>query len=222
MKKIKFMDTSFRDGFQSCYGARVKTEDFLPILETAVEAGNDNFEIGGGARFQSLYFYCQEDAFEMMDQCRNIVGKNINLQTLARGVNVVGLESQSTDIIDLHAKLFKKHGVTTIRNFDALMDIRNLSYSGECITNAGLKHQITIALMGLPPSLNEKYYHSADYYTDKIKEILNANIPFDSIAFKDASGTTPPSIVYDSIKKTRELLPKDTMIQLHMTLQAWE
>ena len=215
MKKIKFMDTSFRDGFQSCYGARVKTEDFLPILETAVEAGNDNFEIGGGARFQSLYFYCQEDAFEMMDQCRNIVGKNINLQTLARGVNVVGLESQSRDIIDLHAKLFKKHGVTTIRNFDALMDIRNLSYSGECITNAGLKHQITIALMGLPPSLNEKYYHSADYYTDKIKEILNANIPFDSIAFKDASGTTPPSIVYDSIKKTRELLPKDTMIQFH-------
>ena len=215
MKKIKFMNTSFRDGFQSCYGARVKTEDFLPILEAAVEAGNDNFEIGGGARFQSLYFYCQEDAFEMMDQCRNIVGKNINLQTLARGVNVVGLESQSRDIIDLHAKLFKKHGVTTIRNFDALMDIRNLSYSGECITNAGLKHQITIALMGLPPSLNEKYYHSADYYTDKIKEILNANIPFDSIAFKDASGTTPPSIVYDSIKKTRELLPKDTMIQFH-------
>ena len=159
MKKIKFMNTSFRDGFQSCYGARVKTEDFLPILEAAVEAGNDNFEIGGGARFQSLYFYCQEDAFEMMDQCRNIVGKNINLQTLARGVNVVGLESQSRDIIDLHAKLFKKHGVTTIRNFDALMDIRNLSYSGECITNAGLKHQITIALMGLPPSLNEKYYH---------------------------------------------------------------
>ena len=215
MKKIKFMDTSFRDGFQSCYGARVKTEDFLPILETAVEAGNDNFEIGGGARFQSLYFYCQEDAFEMMDQCRNIVGKNINLQTLARGVNVVGLESQSRDIIDLHAKLFKKHGVTTIRNFDALMDIRNLSYSGECITNAGLKHQITIALMGLPPSLNEKYYHSADYYTDKIKEILKANIPFDSLAFKDASGTTPPSIVYDSIKKARELLPENTMIQFH-------
>lgn len=215
MKKIKFMDTSFRDGLQSCYGARVKTEDFLPILKAAVEAGNDNFEIGGGARFQSLYFYCQEDAFEMMDQSRKIVGKNINLQTLARGINVVGLESQSRDIINLHAKLFKKHGITTIRNFDALMDIRNLSFSGECITNAGLKHQITIALMGLPPSLNENYYHSANYYTDKIKEILNANIPFDSLAFKDASGTTPPSIVYDSIKNARKLLPKDTKIQFH-------
>ena len=51
--------------------------------------------------------------------------------------------------------------------------------------------------------------------TDKIKEILNANIPFDSLAFKDASGTTPPSIVYDSIKNARKLLPKDTKIQFH-------
>ena len=209
------MDTSFRDGFQSCYGARVKTEDFIPILKAAVEAGNDNFEIGGGARFQSLYFYCQEDAFDMMDKSREVVGKDINLQTLARGVNVVGLESQSRDIVDLHAKLFKKHGITTIRNFDALMDIRNLAYSGECITNAGLNHQIVIALMGLPPSLNEKYFHSADFYTDKIKEILKADIPFDSLAFKDASGTTPPSIIFESIKNARKLLPKDTIIQFH-------
>ena len=215
MKKINFMDTSFRDGFQSCYGARVKTEDFIPILKAAVEAGNNNFEIGCGARFQSLYFYCQEDAFDMMDESREIVGKDINLQTLARGANVVGLESQSRDIINLHAKLFKKHGITTIRNFDALMDIRNLSYSGECITNAGLNHQIVIALMGLPPSLDEKYCHSADFYTDKIKEILEADIPFDSFAFKDASGTTPPSIVYDCVKNARKLLPKETMIQFH-------
>ena len=60
------MDTSFRDGFQSCFGARVKTEDFLPALKAAVDAGTNHFEIGGGARFQSLYFYCQEGAFEMM------------------------------------------------------------------------------------------------------------------------------------------------------------
>ena len=95
------------------------------------------------------------------------------------------------------------------------MDIRNLSYSGECITNAGLNHQIVIALMGLPPSLNEKYFHSSDFYTDKIKEILKADIPFDSLAFKDASGTTPPSIVYESVKNARKLLPEGTMIQFH-------
>ena len=83
MKKIKFMDCSFRDGFQSCLGARVKTEDFLPALDAAVKAGINYIEIGGGARFQSLYFYCQEDAFDMMDKCREVVGPDVNLQTLS-------------------------------------------------------------------------------------------------------------------------------------------
>ena len=140
------MDCSFRDGFQSCLGARVKTDDFLPALDAAVKAGIDYIEIGGGARFQSLYFYCQEDAFEMMDRCREVVGPNVNLQTLSRGVNVVGLSSQSSDIIELHAKLFKKHGITTIRNFDALNDVRNLTASGKYITQYGLKHQATVTM----------------------------------------------------------------------------
>ena len=215
MKKIKFMDVSFRDGFQSCYGARVKADDFLPVLQAAVDAGTDNFEIGGGARFQSLYFYCQEDAFDMMDAARKVVGPDINLQTLSRGANVVGLVSQSRDIIDLHARMFKKHGITTIRNFDALMDVRNLAYSGQCIHNAGVKHQVVIALMGLPPGLNENYCHTPQFYLDKLQEIIDAGIPFDSVGFKDASGTTTPTVVYESIKGARKMLPQDTVIQFH-------
>ena len=132
-KKINFMLTAFRDGFQSVYGARVLTPDFLPAVEAARDAGISYFEAGGGARFQSLYFYCNEDAFDMMDQFRTAAGPEANLQTLARGVNVVGLESQSGDIIDLHARLFKKHGITTIRNFDALNDVNNLIHSGRSI-----------------------------------------------------------------------------------------
>ena len=215
MKKIRFMDVSFRDGFQSCFGARVKTEDFLPALEAAVHAGTDNFEICGGARFQSLYFYCEEDAFAMMDAARTIVGPDVNLQTLSRGANVVGLVSQSRDIIDLHARLFKKHGISTIRNFDALNDVRNLAYSGQCIHDAGLKHQVVIAMMGLPPGLNEIYCHTPQFYLDKLQEILNAAIPFDSVAFKDASGTTTPAVVHETIKGARKMLPAGTEIEFH-------
>ena len=64
---VSVMNTSFRDGFQSVYGARVKTADFLPAVEASVDAGFTHFEAGGGARYQSLYLYCQEDAFDMMD-----------------------------------------------------------------------------------------------------------------------------------------------------------
>ncbi len=215
MKKIKFMDTSFRDGFQSCYGARVKTEDFQPALKAAAEAGTRYFEIGGGARFQSLYFYCQEDAFEMMDTCRETVGPDVNLQTLARGANVVGLISQSRDIIDLHAKLFKKHGITTIRNFDALNDVRNLAYSGSRIHAYGLKHQVVVSLMGLPPGLSNEYAHSPDFYFDCLQNIINEGIPFDTVCFKDASGTTTPKTVFETIQRAKKVLPGEVKIHMH-------
>lgn len=214
-KKIKFMDCSFRDGFQSCLGARVKTDDFLPALEAAVKAGINHIEIGGGARFQSLYFYCQEDAFEMMDKWRATVGPGVNLQTLSRGVNVVGLSSQPSDIIDLHAKLFKKHGMTTIRNFDALNDVRNLDVSGKAIARHGLKHQVTVTMMGLAPNLHEPYAHTPQFYIDRLKEILDSDIPFDSLAFKDASGTSTPATVYETIKMARALIGNDKEIQFH-------
>ncbi|ECT4084907.1 biotin/lipoyl-containing protein [Campylobacter jejuni] len=212
-KFIDVMDTSFRDGFQSVYGARVLIDDFFPAVEAAKEASITHFEFGGGARFQSLYFYLNEDAFTMMDRFRAIVGKDANLQTLARGVNTVTLDTGSSELIDLHAKLFAKHGTTTIRNFDALNDVNNLKFSGECIVKHGLKHEITITLMDLPP--NCKGAHEVPFYEKILKEILTAEIPFHSICFKDASGTSNPNKIYETIKMARKILPQDTHIRLH-------
>jgi pyruvate carboxylase subunit B len=212
-KRVKFMITAFRDGFQSAFGARVFTRDFLPALEAARHAGITHFEAGGGARFQSLYFYCNEDAFAMMDTFRETAGPEADLQTLARGINVVGLDSQPRDIIRLHAELFKKHGITTIRNFDALNDVNNLSYSGRCIVEAGLKHQICVTMMELP--LGCKGSHTAQYYLTVLKEILKEDIPFDSVCFKDASGSSAPSKVYETIKLARKNLPGKTHVHFH-------
>ncbi len=212
-KKVQFMCTAFRDGFQSVFGARVFTPDFLPAVTAARDAGINWFEAGGGARFQSLYFYCNEDAFDMMDAFRETAGPEANLQTLARGVNVVGLDSQSSDIVKLHAELFKKHGMTTIRNFDALNDVNNLIYSGKCIVEAGLKHQVCVTLMELPPGCSGA--HDADFYASTLQQILDADIPFDAVCFKDASGTAVPSKVYDTIRQARKMLPADTFVHFH-------
>ncbi len=212
-KKINFMCTAFRDGFQSVYGARVFTKDFMPAVAAAKEAGIRHFEAGGGARFQALYFYTNEDAFEMMDEFRRVAGPDANLQTLARGVNIVGLDSQPRDMIKLHAQLFKKHGITTIRNFDALNDVNNLIDSGNAIHDAGLKHEITITMMSLPEGV--KGAHNPDFYERILKEILAAKIPFDSLCFKDASGTSTPHNVYETIKRARKLVGPNMNIVFH-------
>jgi len=207
------MVTAFRDGFQSVVGARVFTKDFMPAVEAAHKAGIRHFEFGGGARFQSPFFYCGENAFDSMDEFRRTVGQDVNLQTLARGINVVGLDSQSSDIIDLHAKLFKKHGTTTIRNFDALNDVNNLIFSGQCIKKHGLRHEIVITMMALPPGCEGA--HTPEFYIGCLDRILAADVEFDSLCFKDASGTATPSVVYETVRQARAKLGQDMPIVMH-------
>ncbi len=212
-KFIDIMDTTFRDGFQSVFGGRVLMDDFFPAVEAAREAGITHYEFGGGARFQSLYFYLQEDAFKMMDKFRSIVGPDANLQTLSRGINTVMLDTGSRELVDMHARMFAKHGTTTIRNFDALNDVQNLEYSAACIKKHGLKHEVVVTMMDLPPGCEGA--HDVAFYEKTLRGILDSGLPFDSVCFKDASGTANPIKIHETIKMARKLLGNGVHIRLH-------
>jgi pyruvate carboxylase subunit B len=212
-KYIDVMDTTFRDGFQSVFGGRVLMDDFFPAVEAAKEAGITHFEFGGGARFQSLFFYLQENAFEMMDGFREIVGPEANLQVLSRGINTVMLDTGSREMIDLFAKMFAKHGTTTVRNFDALNDVNNLEYSAQCIKKHGMNHEVVVTMMDLPPGC--KGAHDVPFYEKTLRNILDSGIEFDSVCFKDASGTANPHKVYETIAMARKLLGESVHLRLH-------
>ncbi len=212
-KYIDVMDTTFRDGFQSIFGGRVQTNDFLPALEAAKKAGITHFEFGGGARFQTPIFYLQENPFDIMDKFRDIVGPEANLQVLARGINTVTLDTGSREIINLFAKLFAKHGASTVRNFDALNDVNNLKYSAECIVNNGMSHEVAITMMDLPPGC--KGAHDVAFYEKTLREILDSGIEFDSVCFKDASGTANPHKIFETISMARKLLGTKVHLRLH-------
>ncbi len=212
-KYIDVMDTTFRDGFQSVFGGRVLMEDFFPAVEAAKKAGINHFEFGGGARFQSLFFYLQENAFDMMDKFREIVGPEANLQVLSRGINTVMLDTGSREMIDLFAKMFAKHGTTTVRNFDALNDVNNLAYSASCVKKHGMNHEAVITMMDLPPGC--KGAHDVAFYEKTLRGMLDAGIEFDSLCFKDASGTANPNKVYKTISMARKLLGEEVHLRLH-------
>ena len=212
-KYIDVMDTTFRDGFQSVFGGRVLMDDFFPAVEAAKQAGITHFEFGGGARFQSLFFYLQENAFEMMDGFREIVGPDANLQVLSRGINTVMLDTGSREMIELFAKMFAKHGTTTVRNFDALNDVNNLMYSGEMIKKHGMNHEVVVTIMDLPPGC--KGAHDVSFYEKTLRNILDSGITFDSVCFKDASGTANPHKVYETILMARKLLGDSVHLRLH-------
>ncbi len=103
--------------------------------------------------------------------------------------------------------------VTTIRNFDALNDVQNLIFSGKCIVEVGLRHEIAITMMDLPPG--SPATHTSEFYLGVLRQVLDADIPYHSLCFKDATGTARPRMVYETIKAARKLLGQDARIVFH-------
>lgn len=212
-KKIRVMFTPFRDGLQSSFGGKVRLNDFLPAMKVSVEAGIKHFEFGGGARFQAPLFYLGENPYETMKAIRDAVGPDIDLQILTRSVSGVTLTTQSPEALALQAKLMKKYGTTWDRNFDYMNDVENLIKTGKPIVDAGMHHQAAIALMGLP--FYSDKVHTAEFYINIGKRLLDSDVKIDSICLKDASGTTDPKTVYDTVIGMKKIMPSEMPLWLH-------
>src|SRR5262249_61063467 len=92
-------------------------------------------------------------------------------------------------------------------------DVNNLVYSGQMIKKHSLKHEICITLMALPPGCSGA--HDAAFYMKTLDEILASGVEFDSLCFKDASGTATPNTVYESVKEARRKLGAQAHIRVH-------
>jgi pyruvate carboxylase subunit B len=212
-KKIRVMLTAFRDGLQSVFGGKVRTEDVLPAMEAAVAAGVRHFEFGGGARFQAPYLYVGENPFESMDRMRAAVGPDVDLQILTRSVSGVTLTGQGPEALALQATLMKRHGTTIDRNFDFMNDVDNLIRTGRPIVEAGMHHQVTVSMMGLPYASDQ--VHTPAFYEDVVRRVLDGDTRVDSVCMKDASGTTDPTTVYETARALRRLLPDGVPLWFH-------
>ncbi len=212
-KTIRVMFTPFRDGLQSSFGGKVRLMDFLPAMKASAEAGIRHFEFGGGARYQAPYFYLGEDPFEDMKKLREAVGPDADLQILTRSVSGVTLTTQSMEGLNLQAKLMAEYGTTWDRNFDYMNDVENLIKTGKPIVEAGMHHQVCIALMGLP--FHSDKVHTPEFYINIGKRLLDSDVHIDSICLKDASGTTDPKTIYDTAVGLKKLMPPEMPLWQH-------
>ncbi len=204
-KQIRVMFTPFRDGLQSSFGGKARLQDFLPAMEASARAGIRHLEFGGGARFQAPMFYLGEDPFATMDKIRAAVGPDCDLQILTRSVSGVTLTTQSIEALELQGRLMAGAGTTWDRNFDYMNDVRNMINTGKPIVAAGMHHQVCIALMGLP--FHSDKVHTAEFYIDIGKRMLEGDCQVDSICLKDASGTTDPKTIFDTAVGLRKIMP---------------
>ncbi|MCK5652993.1 MAG: biotin attachment protein, partial [Gemmatimonadetes bacterium] len=99
------------------------------------------------------------------------------------------------------------------RNFDYMNDVENLVKTGKPIVDAGMHHQVCIALMGLP--FKSDKVHTPEFYIDIGKRLLDGDIQIDSICLKDASGTTDPMTIYKTAVGLKKIMPPEMPLWMH-------
>ena len=72
MKRLGITDTVLRDAHQSLLATRMRTEDMLPICEKLDKVGYHSLEMFGGATFDTMLRFLDEDPWERLESCARL------------------------------------------------------------------------------------------------------------------------------------------------------
>jgi len=205
---IKVQDLSFRDGHQSIFATRGRTEDMLPVAEMMDEIGFYSIEIWGGATFDTMHRFLNEDPWERI-RTLNKYMKKTPFSMLLRGQNIVGYRNYADDVVEAFTQRACDNGIDIFRVFDALNDFRNFETAVKIIKKNGKHFQGTICYSLTEPRMGGETYN-LDYYLEKAKQL--EEIGADTICIKDMAGLISPYDVYNLIG----VLKAQTDIPIHL------
>jgi pyruvate carboxylase subunit B len=191
---LKVVDTTVRDGQQSLFATRVKTDDFLPVLEKMDEVGFYGLEAWGGATFDSCIRYLNEDPWERLRKIKRTL-KKTKVVMLLRGKNLVGYRHYSDDVVEEFVKKAYENGVDVFRIFDALNDIRNLKLAVKVAKEVGAEVHGDVVYTVSP-------IHTVDHFISVAREI--ADLGVDAVRVKDMAGLLSPRNAYDIVRGIRK------------------
>lgn len=205
--KIKIIETVFRDAQQSLIATRMKTEDMIPIIEKMDKLGFWSFEMWGGATFDAMLRYLDENPWDRVKIFKKYT-KNTKLQMLLRGKNLVGYRHYPDEIIDRFIKKSVEFGINVFRIFDALNDIKNLELPIKIAKKEGAIVQGAISYTISP-------VHTLETYIDFSKKLKDLGC--DIITIKDMAGLITPKMSYELIKYIKEETKLPVNLHSHST-----
>ena len=198
-------ETILRDAHQSQAATRMTLDQMLPVLDQLDEIGYYSLEAWGGATFDSCMRFLNEDPWERLRVLKSHL-KKTPIQMLLRGQNLLGYKHYPDDVVDKFVKACIDNGVTVIRVFDALNDVRNLETAIKSIKKYGGVCEATICYTISPVHTNEYFVRLA-----KTLEDMGA----DNICIKDMANLLLPYTAYDLVKGIKAVLKPTTKLHLH-------
>ena len=210
---LKITDLTLRDGHQSNYATRMRTEDMLPIAEEMNKAGFYSMEVWGGATFDVACRFLNEDPWERPRALKKLM-PDTPLQMLLRGQNLVGYRNYADDVVNAFVKHAAECGIDIFRIFDALNDERNLETSCKAVKKAGKHAQLSICYSLTEPKMGGPVF-TLDYYLEKAR--ILENMGADSICIKDMAGLIAPDDAYTLVSALKKTVKVPIHLHTHYT-----
>ena len=205
---LKILDTTLRDGHQSLLATRMKTEDMIPLAERIDEVGYWACEVWGGATFDTMHRFLNEDPWERPKTLKKYI-KKTPFSMLLRGQNLVGYRNYADDVVRAFVDKACEVGIDIFRVFDALNDYRNFETSVEVIKKNGMHFQGTICYSLTERRMGGEVFN-LQYYKDKAQQLEDMGA--DTICVKDMAGLIAPYDAYELIST----LKKQCKIPIHL------
>jgi len=210
---VKITDLTLRDGHQSLLATRVRTQDLLELAPGMDELGFWSMEVWGGATFDVMTRFLNEDPWERLRLLKRAAPKT-PLQMLLRGQNLVGYRNYADDVVKEFVRHAADSGIDVFRIFDALNDERNLRTAMEAAIDCGKHVQAVVCYSLTEPKLGGPVY-TIDYFVDKALTLQDMGA--DSICVKDMAGLMSPDDAYDVIFSLKEALDVPVALHSHAT-----
>ncbi len=210
---VKIQDLTFRDGHQSLFATRGRNEDLLPIAEEMEKVGFWAMEVWGGATFDTMHRFLNEDPWERPRQLKKYL-KKTKLSMLLRGQNLVGYRNYADDIATAFVERAIANGIEIFRTFDALNDYRNFETVIKPIKKSGMHFQGTICYSLTEPRMGGPVYN-LQYYIDKAKQLEDMGA--DTVCVKDMAGLIAPYDAYYLVKALKENIQVPIHLHSHFT-----
>jgi pyruvate carboxylase subunit B len=210
---VKITDLTLRDGHQSLFATRLRTEDMVPIALDMNRTGFYSMEVWGGATFDVATRFLNEDPWDRVRTLKKLM-PDTPLQMLLRGQNLVGYRNYADDVVTAFVRHAAEVGIDIFRVFDAVNDERNFETALKAIKECGKHAQLTLCYSLTEPKLGGPVYN-IEYFVNKA--LVLQDMGADSLCVKDMAGLISPDDAYDLIKALKAALKIPVNLHTHYT-----
>ncbi|MDX2378013.1 hypothetical protein M4I32_14550 [Microbacterium sp. LRZ72] len=196
-REIKIIDTTLRDGHQSLWATRMRTDHIVSMADDFDKVGFEQVDLVAPIQFDVAVRYLKEDPWERVRLAhRN--APNSKFRALIRSRNIAAFDFLADDVIIAWVESLYANGFRVIGSFDGLNDVDNI------VPGLIRAKELGASTFGAV-SFSESPLHTDELFVSKAIELIE-KADVDAIMLKDAGGLLTPDRVRTLVPALKDVI----------------